>query len=275
MKLDVFISYSSQNRDVADKLCHFLEDRGLSCWIAHRNITTGNYAGEITRAVRAADNIVVLCSKKAGKSPHVKNEVTMAFNQNKVILPYFLDDDYVFDDDLEYYLASKQRLSTCGELDKDFLRIYEVLGYASTKETPGISQPENHRRWVPVIITCTLVLIIGFALLYHLKRTDSTFVPRKDDAIPVAMTDTFTGTIVEGLADGFGTYTFSQRRRIDNHDQEARMAEQGDYIIGDWKNGHLNYGEWFDREGRKKGFIQLGDHLDTDLDKTLGSCIKP
>ena len=62
--------------------------------------------------------------------------------------------------------------------------------------------------------------------------------------------------------------------RIDMHDAEERYAEPGDYIKGDWRDGHLNYGEWYDAQGNKKAFIRLGDNPDTGSDQKLGKCAK-
>lgn len=39
MAHDVFISYSSIDRDSADAVCSILEENGISCWMAPRNIT--------------------------------------------------------------------------------------------------------------------------------------------------------------------------------------------------------------------------------------------
>jgi hypothetical protein len=38
---DIFISYSSIDKEVADKVCSILEENGISCWMAPRNITPG------------------------------------------------------------------------------------------------------------------------------------------------------------------------------------------------------------------------------------------
>ena len=79
---------------------------------------------------------------------------------------------------------------------------------------------------------------------------------------------------MKGYPDGFGTYRFTARRRIDMHDPEERYAEAGDYIKGDWRQGHLNYGEWYDKDGNKKAFIKLGDNPDVEADQKLGTCVK-
>ena len=41
MTHDVFISYSSVDRTAADTVCSILEQNGIGCWIAPRDITPG------------------------------------------------------------------------------------------------------------------------------------------------------------------------------------------------------------------------------------------
>jgi len=51
MAHDVFISHSSVDKNAADAICHALEQSGVKCWIAPRDIQPGaNYGGEIIRA---------------------------------------------------------------------------------------------------------------------------------------------------------------------------------------------------------------------------------
>ena len=49
----VFISYASKNKQLADALCHTLEQHRISCWIAPRDVLPGEpYAREIIRGIR-------------------------------------------------------------------------------------------------------------------------------------------------------------------------------------------------------------------------------
>jgi len=296
----VFISYGSHDRRVADSLCSWLEGRGIPCWIAPRDISSGNYAGEITRALRSADIILVVCSKASCQSEHVKNEVTLAFNNAKQIIPYCLEEN-AFDDDLEYFLASKQRVSTSGDSNQDFALLEKMIR-EYRNETPSVAQSEPSRRsrkWIPITAGILVLLLAG--IYFSLNRpvndlpstdlvtTDSLQaatdtlpapeLPAEKKASPVRKTDpeanTFTDKILNGYPDGFGTYTFRKPRRIDMHDPEGRTALAGDYIVGNWKDGHLNYGEWYDADGHLKAFIQLGDQPDTEPDHTLGTCRRP
>ena len=50
-KHDVFISYSTKNSDVANKICHVLEQNNLKCWIAPRNIASGKISEKLQSKV--------------------------------------------------------------------------------------------------------------------------------------------------------------------------------------------------------------------------------
>ena len=46
--VDIFISYSSKDEQIANEICAFFEKEGVNCWIAPRNIEVGKeYGGEI------------------------------------------------------------------------------------------------------------------------------------------------------------------------------------------------------------------------------------
>ena len=123
----VFISYSVKNQKLANELCAYLEQTGVPCWIAPRDIpSAANYAGEITRAIKAADDVLLVYSKDSSKSVHVKNEINLAINNPKSILPYCIDNS-PYDDDLEYYLSSRQKIVSFGDIPKDFALIRHAL----------------------------------------------------------------------------------------------------------------------------------------------------
>ena len=53
-KHDVFISYSTKDSDIANKVCYILEHNNLKCWIAPRNISSGRiYLDEIADAIKS------------------------------------------------------------------------------------------------------------------------------------------------------------------------------------------------------------------------------
>lgn len=69
---------------------------------------------------------------------------------------------------------------------------------------------------------------------------------------------TFTGPVKNGKPNGMGRMTFKTAHIIDKRDMKERMAEAGDYVIGEWKDGKLVQGRWFDSSNTVKGSIIIG-----------------
>jgi succinyl-CoA synthetase alpha subunit len=68
----VFISYASQDKGVADAVCQALERAGVACWIAPRNVVPGeSYAGAIVHAIDGTKLIVLILSEHGASSQHV------------------------------------------------------------------------------------------------------------------------------------------------------------------------------------------------------------
>ena len=191
----VFISHSTGNKKTADSLCSWLESHGIRCWMAPRNISSGNYAGEITRALKAADIVLIICSRESCRSEHVKNEVTLAFNNAKHLIPYCLDEN-PFDDDLEYYLSSKQRITTCGDSKQDFALIERMIrdfrGEDSAEAASASIPRHKHKYLLPGIIAAMLILAVAGGVLFFLKGHQQSAEPNiaEPTEIPAASSDT-------------------------------------------------------------------------------------
>lgn len=86
MQHSVFISYSSREADVAIKVCEYLENNGIICWMAPRNVIAGsNYATQIVSAIKSCSVLVLLASENTNASGHVSNEVSIAFDSKKLL----------------------------------------------------------------------------------------------------------------------------------------------------------------------------------------------
>ena len=55
-----------------------------------------------------------------------------------------------------------------------------------------------------------------------------------------------------------GRMVFNTSHIIDSRDPKGRVAEAGDYIIGEWSDGHLVQGIWYDADNQVKGSIIIG-----------------
>lgn len=88
----VFVSYAAPDGAAAIDLCRRLEERGIGCWIAPRDIAPGQDYGEsIIRAIEASALTVLLHSSHADDSPHVRNEIERAVSKRKRIIPVRLE----------------------------------------------------------------------------------------------------------------------------------------------------------------------------------------
>lgn len=92
MPHDIFISYSSQNKEAADAICHLLEEKGIRCWIAPRDIPGGSQYGDvIDNAIKSCRIVIVVFSEPAAASPWVNGELNVAFEEQKTIIPFRID----------------------------------------------------------------------------------------------------------------------------------------------------------------------------------------
>ena len=92
MNHEVFISYSSQNKEAAQAICHALEQNEIRCWMAPRDIPYGaQYGDVIDDAIKTCKVVVVLFSETAASSQWVNGELNVAFEEQKTIIPFRLD----------------------------------------------------------------------------------------------------------------------------------------------------------------------------------------
>ncbi len=92
MSHDIFISYSTKDTEIAEGVCKSLEDNGLKCWIAPRDISHGvSFPKQIVSGIKSATLIVLIYSQNAQNSEYVNKEMYTAFSNRKHILPVLID----------------------------------------------------------------------------------------------------------------------------------------------------------------------------------------
>src|SRR5450631_4023487 len=93
MAHDVFISYASGDKQVADAVCATLESHGIRCWIAPRDVLPGMHYGEaIIDAIHECRIMVLVFSSKANLSGHIPKEIERAVSQGSTIMPLRIED---------------------------------------------------------------------------------------------------------------------------------------------------------------------------------------
>ena len=107
---EVFVSYSVPDRECAFELVTRLEARGLSAWIAPRDVApAAEWAEQIIDAIAAARLMVLVFSAHSNSSPQVRREVERAVHRQLPVLPFRLE-DVVPSKSLEYFLSSQHWL---------------------------------------------------------------------------------------------------------------------------------------------------------------------
>ena len=85
---DVFISYSHVDKATADATCATLEQAGIRCWIAPRDIMPGDeWGAAIVKAIDQCRAMVLIFSSSANSSKQIRREVERAVNAGATIIP--------------------------------------------------------------------------------------------------------------------------------------------------------------------------------------------
>lgn len=107
----VFISYARANQAVVLPVVDAAREAGRALWVDQQGgVSAGEgWAGEIVKAIRGAAGVVVMCSKAAFESDHVKREVYLADRYKKRLTPVFIEPAEP-PEDFEYFFAGVEAL---------------------------------------------------------------------------------------------------------------------------------------------------------------------
>lgn len=140
-KYDFFISYSTKDRAIADKIVAAIEATGHSCWIAPRNIPYGTpYARAIMNGIDESTTFIVLITDNSVRSNDVLNEVDNAHAEKKKIIPIRFS-DVKLSRELNYYLSRRQWLIVNPNSSEEIIRKLDLD--IKPNKTQPISQPDT------------------------------------------------------------------------------------------------------------------------------------
>ena len=127
MGCEVFISYTSSEKQNADQVKEVIEANGYSCWMAPESIPGGSsYADEIEAAIRDCKVMVVVLSEKAQDSIWIPKEISRALDNRKIVVPFHIDQSDLRDS-FRFYLTDAQRIETYNRLMEAYAQLIEVL----------------------------------------------------------------------------------------------------------------------------------------------------
>ena len=156
MAHDVFISYSSKDKPIADAVCANLEAAGLRCWIAPRDIAPGeDWPTAIAEAIPQSRVMVLVFSANSNASDDVGRELILASNNKLVIIPFKIENVEPVPGK-QYYLARTHWLDamnppTQGQIDVLVRRVATILPATGPDGgTAPVRAPEISPRYSPL-----------------------------------------------------------------------------------------------------------------------------
>src|SRR5712692_2209975 len=88
----IFLSYASADRERALRIADLLEVHGIPVWIDRKSIAGGtSWSAEIVSGIEGCAALAVLCSPAAMASPNVQQEIQIAWEGRRPILPLLLE----------------------------------------------------------------------------------------------------------------------------------------------------------------------------------------
>jgi len=143
MAHDVFISYATKDAEVAQAACHVMEEAGIRCWMAPRDVTPGRpYAGEIVAAIEGCAVMVVIYSQHSNASGMVMRELERAASLSRALLPVRVE-DVPPSQEMQFFVGREHWLDALTEPREEHLRklaeaVRKLIGEAGARRSgPG------------------------------------------------------------------------------------------------------------------------------------------
>ena len=180
MASNIFISHSSSDSAVAEKVCSILEQAGFRCWIAPRDITPGrSWASCIAQALEESSVMVLILSVRASRSQQVRHELQVA-DTRKIPVITFRIEEIQLEGTLLYFLGNKHWLDARkGDFRSQITALIAAICKVRGEKDVGISPgPERSKSsWLTTTLNWSAVLVpvtlsaVGF---YNLLLANST-----------------------------------------------------------------------------------------------------
>lgn len=182
----VFISYSSKDSYIARDLADRIEQKGVRCWYAERDIPDGTvWATEIDEAIHCADIFIVIVSRNSAASKQVPKEIGLAIESCRVVMPLRID-HVQLEGAFRYYLSDCQWTDITPDQDDKLNEVADTVFRISSRTDIGNHRPSSlprsaaadSGRKINRAVIAVLCLAIASAMLLILSAL---FVSRRSD----------------------------------------------------------------------------------------------
>lgn len=134
----VFVSHSSADKKLVDKVVHQIEKRGIRCWISSRDIRPGrDYQQEIVSNLEGSAVVLLIFSQHANKSSEILKELSLASKFKKPMIPARTE-DIVPSGAFQYQLSNAQIIDLFENFDNKIQELCDsIRDYMSTQGESG------------------------------------------------------------------------------------------------------------------------------------------
>jgi TIR domain len=201
MPRDVFISYKTEDKEVAERLCAALERENIACWIAPRDIPPGKaWAAAIVEGIQTSKSFVLLLSSHSSAAKQISREAELADTQNIPIVTFRIEDVQP-PNDLLYFLGNLQWLDGFGgKFDSSAVRLADVIRgnttapvapkpQASRIESVPVAPAAEVKRGNPYLVPGAAVLVVVIAVAAWLIWRGDGSAKQADDGKTSAVTE--------------------------------------------------------------------------------------
>ncbi|MBX3083264.1 MAG: TIR domain-containing protein [Anaerolineae bacterium] len=135
MSFDLFISHSSKDNEITRKIHDRLTAAGIDTWVDFIDIRAGDeWDAKIQEALHSAKRAVIVLSQASLDSTHCKGE-WQTFVDRKLTF-YTLKVEAVKDDEIPYYLKTRQITDLTSDVDNKLTTLIAVLGGTAISTPP-------------------------------------------------------------------------------------------------------------------------------------------
>jgi hypothetical protein len=177
MPHSVYIASAPQDKKIALQICSVLEENGISCWTASRDIVSGvNWVETVAEAIIKSSLVIIVLSRKANEHANLINDLILAHKQDLPVIPLRID-DMEPEGAMQFYLSGAHWMSVTNPPSErqlvhlaDTVRTYIMVDQKTiTDETNSKElKVRKRKKWVTLFYGLTLLfltVLIGVALI--------------------------------------------------------------------------------------------------------------
>ena len=242
MSNHVFVSHSHKDAPAAALIVEALEKRGVTCWMAPRDVAPGgSYAESILNAIESANCFVLIYSEHSNVSSHVLREVERALKFELNIVPIRFDDSAP-SKSLDYLLATVHWLAIAPDSrDRSIVKAAEQIAGSLAKSqnalpgaepirapasppaavAPVATRPKRAFVWIAVVLVIVASLVYWLVSKNSAPASSATAAPASATIspgaieLPVAVTHRYFSLLTKRTATtAYNLLSEEYRRRV-------------------------------------------------------------